>query len=174
MRSLRGILGRLAANFAWAGLMVLAGPGFSQTAAKAPEAKIPMAPSAKAPEVKTSTATAPTVSGIYTADRLRDPFQRATSGGGGAAAGKAFAPEDFNIHNLSLRGVMKDAAADYALLVDSNFGVSFVLRKGKLYDEKGKVVPGVTGSLNIKQKTASLMTREKDVQVFRLGEEGKE
>ncbi len=66
---------------------------------------------------------------------------------------------------------MKDGASAFALFTDPVFGVTFVLRGNRLYDAKGKVVPGVTGSLNIKQKTAHLMTQESDVQTFRLGEE---
>ena len=140
------------------------------------------APAAPAPEVKASTAAAtppqvkpstPTVSvtTIYSAERLRDPFQKASASGPGGLAGRVMAPEDFNIHNLSLRGIMKDSAADYALFSDSAFGASFIFRKGRLFDQKGKPVPGVTGTLNLKQKTVNLMTQDKDVQVFRLGEE---
>jgi len=101
---------------------------------------------------------------------MRDPFRGASSGR--AASHARLLRRGFNIHNLSLRGLMKDTAADYALFSDPVYGVTFVLRKGKLYDGKGKAVPGVTGSLNIKQKTAHLMTPESDVQTFRLGEEG--
>ncbi|MBI3551208.1 MAG: hypothetical protein HY077_01715 [Elusimicrobia bacterium] len=108
---------------------------------------------------------------IYTVDKLRDPFLKSALGG---VSSKPFSPDDFSIHNLALRGVMKDQAADYALFTDNSFGVTFILRRGKLYDGKGKPVPGVTGSMNLKQKTAHLMTQESDVQTFRLGEEGKD
>ncbi len=124
----------------------------------------------RAPEAEASTAPAPGASSIYTAERLRDPFQRVTASGGGIA-GRTFAPEDFNIHNMTLRGIMRDAGSDYALLTDNTFSVSFMLRKGRLHDSKGKPVPGVSGSINIRQKTVHLMTQDKDVQVFRLGEE---
>ena len=129
---------------------------------------------AKAAEVKSSTAAPASVATIYTADKLRDPFQRPSAGSGKAGSGRVFAREDFNIHNLSLHGVMKDAGTGYALFSDTVFGVSFVLRKGKLYDEKGKAVPGVTGAIDMKRKNVHLMTSDQDVQTFRLGEEGKE
>ena len=140
--------------------------------APASAAPAAMPKAATPPEVKTST-TAPvqTVGTIYTVDKMRDPFLKMS---GGALSFKPMMPEDFNIHNLSLRGLMKDSGSDYALFSDVNFGASFILRKGRLYDGKGKLVPGVSGSLNVRQKTADLMTRENDVQVFRLGEEGRD
>lgn len=143
------------------------------TAAAAPAAAAPAASAAK-PEVKTSTTPPPSPSTIYTAEKLRDPFM---AGGGGAAnaSGKPFSIEtDFNIHNLQLRGIMKDAAADYALFSDTAFGATFILRKGRLYDMKNKAVPGITGKLKIEQKWASLETPDHDVQIFRLGEDEKE
>jgi len=127
---------------------------------------------AQTPAVSTGSAKAvPTIESIYTAEKLRDPFLRAATGG---VSTKPFSPDDFSIHNLSLRGIMKDKAADYALFSDNSFGVTFILRRGKLYDGKGKPVEGVSGSLNIRQKSAYLKTAESDVQTFRLGEEGKD
>lgn len=129
------------------------------------------APAAPA-QVKASTeaASAPlTVDKIYTAARLRDPFMKGGGGAGGAL--KPFAPEDFSIHNLTLVGLMKDRGSDYALFNDNAFGVSFILRKGRLYDSKNKPVARVTGSLNVKQKAAHLMTEDGDVQMFQLGGE---
>ncbi|MBI5630353.1 MAG: hypothetical protein HY921_05665 [Elusimicrobia bacterium] len=128
-------------------------------------------PGGKPVEVKASTAPAPSVGSIYTVEKLRDPFTPAASGSSRANTGKPFDREDFNIHNLSLKGIMKDSGVEYALFNDNNFGVSFILRKGKLYDDRGKMVAGVAGSINVKKKTAHLMTEDKDVQVFRLGEE---
>lgn len=123
-------------------------------------------------EVKASTA-APNPSTIYTGERLRDPFLPAAAGG--ANAGKPFSVDaDFSIHNLSLRGIMKDAGTNYALFADSGYGVSFILRNGKLYDGRNKPVPGITGKLRSKEKWAQLETVEHDVQIFRLGEDEKE
>lgn len=162
-------------SFAAAALLALAAN--ARCAAPAP-AKAAVPPSVSTSTVRASTATVLSPSSIYTAEKLRDPFQKsggsslgAASSGGGS---QAFNPEDFNIHNLSLRAVMKDSAADYALLSDKTLGMTFVLRKGKVYDAKNKPIPGVTGTINMKQKSASLITRDKDVQVLRLGEEEKE
>ncbi|MBI4375517.1 MAG: hypothetical protein HY549_03615 [Elusimicrobia bacterium] len=129
--------------------------------------------SAQVAEVKSSTVPPPGPGSIYTAEKVRDPFVR-TASGGRAGAGKNFTLEDFNIHNLTLRAIMKDAKVDYALFSDNSFGVTFILRKETLYSEKGKPIPGVKGSIKGKQRSAFLMTQDGDVQTFRLGEEIKE
>jgi len=127
---------------------------------------------APAPAVSTGTAGAPqTVEDIYTAADLRDPFMKWGMKG---TPTKSFSPDEFSIHNLTLRGIMKDKAADYAVFADTGLGQSFVLRRGKLYDAKGKPVHGVTGSMNLKQKSAYLKTAESDVQTFKLGESGQD
>ncbi len=126
---------------------------------------------APASPVAVSTGTAAptkTVKDIYTADDLRDPFQKL--GARGAATSHAFSPEDFSIHNLTLKAIMKDRAADYALFTDNSYGLSFILRRGKLYDAKGHSVQGVSGSMNLKQKSAYLKNAESSVQTFKLGE----
>lgn len=112
------------------------------------------------------------VSSIYTVEKLRDPFIKSGGGASLAVAGpKEFSIEDFNIHNLSLKGLMKDAGMDYALLVDREFGLSYVLRKGKLYDIRNKPLPGISGTIDIKAKQVNVITVDKDVQVLRLGED---
>lgn len=124
------------------------------------------------PAVQASTAAAAvstvTVSSIYTAERLRDPFARWGAGRGG---GKPFTLEDFSIHKLVLNGILKDAATEFAIFSDTESGYRFLLRKGRLYDPRNKVVPGIGGSINMKAKMATLTAPEGDVQVFRLGEE---
>ncbi len=115
--------------------------------------------------------TSATVGGIYTAERLRDPFARWGANHGHA---RAFSLQDFSIHKLSLRGIMRDAGTDFALFVDNDAGVGCLLRKGRLYDPKKKVIPGVAGAIDFKRKTVTLTASEGDVQVFRLGEEEKD
>ena len=133
-----------------------------------PAVGAPPAGAAAAPAVVRSTGTvAPQT--IYTAERVRDPFIAPTSVGGTTT--NPFTIEDFNIHNLALRGIMKDSGTDFALFTDAQFGITFILRRGKLYDPKNKPVPGVTGGLNLKQRTAHLMAADGDVQTFKLGQE---
>lgn len=130
-------------------------------------------PAAAKPEVKASTPAA-TVASIYTADRIRDPFIAGGLGGGGGASAKPFTHEDFNIHNLQLKGIMKDGADNYAMLNDQEFGVSFVLRRGKLYDMKNKPIANVKGTISAKERTVRLEGPEGDVQVLRLGQTDEE
>lgn len=157
-------------------VVALAGPLLAGEPPKAVAAAAAAAPAAAPavtkPEVKASTPT-PTISSIYTAERLRDPFQPGGTGAS-AAAEKSFTIDDFNVHNLVLRGTMKDGASDYALLSDREFGVAFILRNGKLYDSKRKAVQGVTGRIHLKEKTVELTGPDGDVQVLRLGEEEEE
>lgn len=123
-------------------------------------------------------AEAPTVETYYTADKLRDPFLSAQTAGAvkpkPAVEQTAAESEEFSIHNLSLRALMKDVSADYAFFTDPGSKLNYMLRKGKLFDPKNKPVPGVVGSIEIKKKTVTLTTPDKDVQIFRLGEDAKE
>lgn len=130
---------------------------------------LPMArpPLGKPSGVKKSSATA---ASYYTAEKLRDPFMKATAGG---AAMKSDTPEEFSIHNLTLRGMLKDRWVDYAVFTDEA-GSTFLFRKNKLYDGKRNEVSGVSGTMDIKQKIVNLITLDKDVQVFRLGQKDEE
>jgi hypothetical protein len=144
-------------------------PAAAQPAKPAPAAQ-PAAPGA-APTAEVQASTVPAVDSIYTAARLRDPFAH---WGAGRAASKPFSLEDFSIHKLSLRGIMKDAESDFALLTDSESGAGLILRKGRLHDPKKKAVPGISGKINFKTKTVTLTAPDGDVQIFRLGEEEQE
>lgn len=150
-------------------LLATAGPA---AAGPAPSPVPAVAASTSAAKVSVSTQT---VGSIYTGDRVRDPFQAATMGGGGSRRAESKTegdngPEVVDIHGMSLRGIMKDAKTDYALFT-AETGGSYVLRGGRLYNERNKPVQGITGAVKLKQKTVELVTADKDVQVFRLGEE---
>ena len=45
-----------------------------------------------------------------------------------------------------------------------------MLRANRLYNERNKLVPGITGRINLKQKRVELMTADKDVQTYLIGE----
>ncbi len=107
------------------------------------------------------------VPNVYTGDQYRDPFSPLEAGA--SEHRRKFTPADFSIHHLVLSGIMEDRGTGYALFVDPGFGVSFILRRGRLYDEKGKPVPGVRGTIGVQAKTAELVTSDQDVQPFRLG-----
>lgn len=117
-----------------------------------------------------------TVSSIYTGDRSRDPFLPAAMGAVSARRvddSKIGGPEVVDIHGMSLHGIMRDSKVDYALFTAEGGG-AYYLRGGRLYNERNKLVPGITGGIKLKQKTVELVTSDKDVQVFRLGEDEKE
>lgn len=151
-------------------VLLLATAG-SAAAGPAPSPVATSTAAASSPSVSTQT-----VSTIYTGDRVRDPFLPAAMGSGSARRrddAAAEGPEVVDIHAMTLRGIMKDARIDYALFT-SETGSSYLLRGGRLYNERQKAVPGIRGVIKIKQKTVELITTDKDVQVFRLGEDEKE
>ncbi|MBI4676330.1 MAG: hypothetical protein HY748_01980 [Elusimicrobia bacterium] len=126
---------------------------------------------APAPDIKASTRPL-TVAELYPVEKMRDPFVKGAAGATAAGA-DACKPEDFSIHQLTLRAMMKDAKSDFALLADQ-CGNSFIYSEGRLFRgslAKKNIVAGVTGRMVIAQKTLTLQTSEKDVQVLRLGEE---
>ncbi|TPW21033.1 MAG: hypothetical protein FD126_1095 [Elusimicrobia bacterium] len=119
------------------------------------------------------------VDDVYGGTKLRDPFMKLSGGGVVAAAAvaappKEFDPEEFSIHQLELKGIMRDKAGMMALLSDMNTHFTFILRGGRLYDMRKKAVPGVTGVIQLVQKTVTLTTADKDVQTLRLGEDADE
>lgn len=155
-------------------LVLLLATAGSASAGPAPSPDAVAASTAAAPSPLA--ASTQTVSSIYTGDRVRDPFLPAAMGATSARRSedaKTEGPEVVDIHGMTLRGIMRDPKIDYALFA-SEAGGTYLLRGGKLYNERNKVVPGITGAIRLKQKTVELITRDKDVQVFRLGEEEKE
>jgi len=127
----------------------------------------------KTPAVAVSTAAPmePGVNDLYPFERmhLRDPFMQ-LGGSSGYGDQEGDIPV-FSIHNLVLKGIMQDSSGDFALFVDAASGANYVLRKDVLYDIKRKPVPGVSGIIKPQQKTVHLLTLDKDVQTFILGEE---
>ena len=153
-------------------LLATAGPA---SAGPSPSPGVAASTGAAKMPVGTSTQT---VSSIYTGDRSRDPFLPAAMGATSSVRrvvddSKPGGPEQVDIHGMSLRGIMRDVKVDYALFTYEGGG-TYMLRGGKLYNERNKLVPGITGAIRLKQKTVELITPDKDVQVFRLGEDEKE
>jgi hypothetical protein len=129
--------------------------------------------SIKTPAVVVSTAAVeaePTVQDLYPVEKLhlRDPFIPLGGSSSGFQGGEIV---EFSIHNLVLKGIMRDPDGDFALFVDANSGSDYVLRKNTLYDSRNKPVPGVSGIIKPQQKTVHLLTSDQDVQTFILGEE---
>jgi len=113
-----------------------------------------------------------TIEDLYRGDRYRDPFAKLSLGESSVAREeKEFSLETFSIHALKLKGILKEKGATYAILVEEESGMGFMLRKRRLYTYKNEVIPGVSGRINVVQKSVTLLTDEKDVQTLRLGEE---
>jgi hypothetical protein len=138
-------------------------------------------PAPAAPAVRASTAAAPsplaaaalgistyTVSTLYTGDKVRDPFLPPSVGGVSHPRDRNV-PLIVDIHALELRGIMKDAKSDFAIF-SMESGGTLVLRGTRLYDDRNKPIPGITGLIKMKQKRAELITADKDVQIYSLGE----
>ncbi len=126
-------------------------------------------------EVRKSTEAAPaSISSVYRVEKRRDPFIKSTGSGPVRKTSDAGEEEEFSIHRLALRAVMKDRQTGYALFSDKETGASYVFRKGRLYDSRNKRVPGVMGVLNIRRKSVKLFTRDKDSEQFRLGQDEEE
>lgn len=113
-----------------------------------------------------------TAADLYRGDRYRDPFAVLSPGRSAAVReAKEFSLETFSIHALKLKGIMREKAATYAILVDRDSGMGFLLRGNRLFTYKNEMIPGVSGRINAAQKSVTLVTAEKDVQTLRLGEE---
>jgi len=129
------------------------------------------APSASA-EVAVSTS-ALTVDQVYAAPRYRDPFLVSTVFGDehapkGRGMSGAVAVSTFNVHALSLTGIMEYNSTKEALLSDKTSGQAYILKGGRLVDARKKRVPGVSGVIRGKQVV--LMTSGKQVRQLNLHE----
>jgi hypothetical protein len=113
-----------------------------------------------------------TVETLYTGDHYRDPFLSPSMGTPSRTRDKN-APFVLDIHELQLRGIMQDKKSDFAIFSTAS-GMTLILRGNRLYDDHSKPVPGVTGRIMLKQKRAQLVTADKDVQVYKLGEDDEE
>lgn len=144
----------------------------------APASPAPSPVTAPAVQVSTKSMEGMVVEDLYRAEMSRDPFTRspgASSISAVAAAASAVikGPEEFSIHELTLKGIMKDRAGDFAILVSLR-GTTYILKKNVLRGPKNKPVPGVMGKVFPAQKKVLLQTSDKDVQTLILGEDDKE
>lgn len=151
---------------------------FAGAAASVPGAAVALETGTKAGTSFLAGTSTYTVSSLYTGDRVRDPFlppSMGTSVPTRAAEEGGELPAAADIHTFQLRGILKDASSDFAIFAGDS-GQTYLLRAGRLFDGRNKRVPGVTGRIRLKQKRVELITADKDVQVFVLGEadEGKE
>lgn len=118
------------------------------------EAAPPITPDAKKPEPPKY---------VYPYLQQRDPFiplVGGSSGSGGASSGSFE-----NLGNLELRGIIKDRRGK-AALISSSDGDAYVLRSGRVYDRRNRVIAGVQGV--IKENSVVLISQNKAVKELPL------
>jgi hypothetical protein len=74
---------------------------------------------------------------------------------------------------MSLKGILKDKAASYALLTHVETRTGYYFRNGRLYDYQGHVIRGVKGKVNPVQMTVFLEAAG-ETAVLRMGEDKEE
>jgi hypothetical protein len=162
--------------------VLLLGGAIAASGAQAPPpapapkpAPAPAAKPAKPASVETSTPAvfmAPmTIQEVYNGTGLRDPLVPLLGkGGGGAMEADTGAPP--SIHNLLLHGVIMGSKERLAIVEDSSTGARYVLKDdGKLYNTKGKPVPGIVGSIKTSKTVLMTTSADNDVQWLRMGGE---
>lgn len=140
----------------------------------------------QAPAAPVSSQAVVSVDQLYRPVNMRDPLIPATVYGdsmSGAKAPGAKAAEpakpaapakpeaalsSFSVAGMTLAGIMEDYRGKQALLRDASTGAMYTLRGGRLYDQRKKAVPGVSGV--VKGRQAVLMTEDKAVHQFALKE----
>ena len=108
-----------------------------------------------APEVKPETPRY-----VYPYASMRDPF---TPLAGGAASVGSSASQDMSngdLGNLELKGILRDRKGKVAMISASD-GEFFVLRSGRIYDKKNRIVSGISGI--IKENSVVLISQNRTV-----------
>ena len=99
---------------------------------------------------------------FYPFSSKRDPFSPLVGGasyaGGNASGGQGMAGGELT--NLELKGILKDRKGKVALIAASD-GEPFVLRSGRIYDRKNRIVSGVSGI--IKENSVILISQNRTV-----------
>lgn len=108
----------------------------------------------------------------YGGVKYRDPFIPLTSSRGIAPAHSATAELNRNeLAGLSLKGILEDSEGEYALLVNPA-GYAYILKKGRLINQWGKVVPNVVGMVKKEKvdgkviKKVTLSTQEAKIDII--------
>jgi hypothetical protein len=97
---------------------------------------------------------------FYPYTQKRDPFTALI----GNTSRDSTSSEDLSIHelpNLELKGILRDRKGKMAMIT-SRDGGTFLLRAGKIYDRKNRVIPGISGM--IKEKSVILISKDQQDQ----------
>ena len=99
---------------------------------------------------------------FYPFGNKRDPMVSLIGAGGAASnaesGGKGINKGEFS--NLELKGIIHDGRGKVAMIASSD-GESYLLRSGRIYDRKNRIVSGVSGI--IKEKSVVLVSRNRTV-----------
>jgi hypothetical protein len=108
----------------------------------------------------------------YEGMNYRDPFIPLSSSRGIAPAASGAVELNRNeLAGLSLKGILEDSEGEYALLV-SPAGYTYILKKGRLVNQWGKVVPNVVGMVKKEEvngkiiKKVTLLTQETKIDII--------
>lgn len=99
----------------------------------------------------------------YKGEKYRDPF--VSLAGQGAAYFYSGDDTPFDPNNVELKGVLKMKSGRWALLRTAA-GASFIVKEGKLWDSKRKLVKGYVGI--VKEKGLELLGPNNQVFTFNL------
>lgn len=102
---------------------------------------------------------------IYSADKLRDPFMALDVRNYREAKPSV---DSVTVGNLELKGLLVSSTTKLVMLQDYSTGVSYLLKKGKLWDASGKPIKGLSGSIK-DNKTVLLKNENNDVFTLSLG-----
>ena len=120
-----------------------------------------------------------TIEDLFDKRKVKSPFIALTGSSGGVAVSSEeteFDPHAAEtdkvvlINGMSLKGILKDKAASYALLHHAGSRTGYYFRSGRLYDFQGQAIQGVKGSVNPIQMTV-ILEASGEKKVLRLGEE---
>lgn len=107
-------------------------------------------------QISTTVATPPVSSAyLYKGDRFRDPFIPLT--GGGIIITNSDEVQVPNIGSLALKGILDDGRKKMAIITGG--GMSYFLKDSKLYDNKSRLIKGITGA--IKKESVLMIAPDK-------------
>lgn len=104
---------------------------------------------------------------VYKGDRFRDPFISLV--GSGASFGESEDSGAPNISNLTLKGIISEGSVKMALI--SGGGSTYVLKDSRLYDNRQRVIKGITGA--IKTESVIIIMPDRTVKELKLREKDK-
>ncbi len=104
---------------------------------------------------------------FYPYQEERDPFVPLLAGSGSGRPGSMSLMQNFG--SLELKGILRDRGGKVAIIGTAS-GDNFVLKSGRIYDQRNHIVNGVTGI--IKEASVVLITSNRTVKELPLKRTG--